>query len=101
MEAKENIPPEDYSIYELKIFITPDSNGGYVGIACYEYPNGKSVFVDDKPLTCTVSSFNRMDILYRLQEWAMNQERLMVERYLNNPNNKNQYRIKNFASQTK
>lgn len=101
MEAKKNIPLEDYSIYELKIYITHDSDGGFVGLARYEYPNGKPVFVDEKPLTCTASSFNRMDILHRLQEWAMNQEYLMIERYLNNPNNKIQYKVKNFVNQTK
>lgn len=76
------ITQEDYSVYELKIFITHDNNGGFTGIARYEYPNGKPVFVDDKPLACTASSFNRMDILYRLQQWAIVKEHEMIDRYL-------------------
>ncbi len=76
------ITQEDYSVYELKIFITHDSNEGFVGTARYEYPNSKQVFIDDKPLSCTVSSFNRMDILYRFQQWAITKEHEMIERYL-------------------
>lgn len=77
--------PEDYSQYDLRILITRNNDtDDFEGIARYVYSNNnKIVFLDGKPLMIIEKSFNRMDILNKFYNWAINTERWLVERYIN------------------
>lgn len=84
MENNSITIPEDYSQYEIRITITYDNfTKSFEGVARYVYPNNKLVIIDGKSLMITERSFNRIDILNKFQNWAINVERWLIERYIN------------------